>query len=122
MGSGHRRAALYRRPGGSRHGRAGSHEHRQRVQLHARRSVARPPRREAGTDVERRRVLDEVQARTEEFEAANKELEAFSYSVSHDLRAPLRAIDGFSRILSNEYGAQLPQEAREYLQLVRDNT
>ena len=52
--------------------------------------------------------------------AANQELEAFSYSVSHDLRAPLRAINGFSRILLNEYAPQDP-EARRYLLLMRDN-
>src|SRR5262249_10798401 len=63
-----------------------------------------------------------VQERTAELEAINRELEAFSYSVSHDLRAPLRAIDGFSRILADEYAAPLPQEAREYLQLVREST
>jgi len=57
-----------------------------------------------------------------ELQAAVSELDAFSYSVSHDLRAPLRAIDGFSRILLKQYGSILPQEPREYLQLVRDNT
>jgi PAS domain S-box-containing protein len=60
-----------------------------------------------------------VEERTLELKAANKELEAFSYSVSHDLRAPLRAIDGFSRILSEEHAADLPQEAQRYLGLVR---
>ncbi len=57
-----------------------------------------------------------------ELVAANKELEAFSYSVSHDLRAPLRAIDGFSRILLEDYEAILPIEANRYLGLVRSNT
>jgi signal transduction histidine kinase len=64
------------------------------------------------------RVLE----RTAQLEAANKELESFSYSVSHDLRAPLRAIDGFSRIVLDEYTAALPEEGRAYLRLVRDNT
>jgi PAS domain S-box-containing protein len=62
-----------------------------------------------------------VRERTCELEAANRELEAFSYSVSHDLRAPLRAMDGFSRILLEEYAPQLPKEAHDYLQLVRNN-
>jgi signal transduction histidine kinase len=59
--------------------------------------------------------------RAELLEAANKELEAFSYSISHDLRAPLRAMDGFSRILLEDFGSELPAEARRYLGLVRDN-
>jgi len=64
---------------------------------------------------------ERVFQRTAELETANKELEAFSYSVSHDLRAPLRAIDGFSRILLEDYILQLAPEAQRYLHLVRDN-
>jgi signal transduction histidine kinase/histone H3/H4 len=61
-----------------------------------------------------------LQQRTE-LEAANSELDAFSYSVSHDLRAPLRAIDGFSRILLEETNGTFGGEHRRYLELVRAN-
>jgi PAS domain S-box-containing protein len=61
---------------------------------------------------------ERVAARTRELEMSNRELEAFSYSVSHDLRAPLRAIAGFSSILEQEYGQQLTGEARRYLQRI----
>lgn len=62
-----------------------------------------------------------VVERTAELQVANKELEAFAYSVSHDLRAPLRAVDGFSRILMEEYGPQLPAGAQHYLEVARNN-
>ena len=62
-----------------------------------------------------------VQLRTAQLQASNKELESFSYSVSHDLRAPLRAMDGFSRILLEEYKPQLPTEAQKYLDFVRES-
>jgi light-regulated signal transduction histidine kinase (bacteriophytochrome) len=61
-----------------------------------------------------------VRERTAQLEAANKELEAFGYSVSHDLRAPLRAVDGFSTILLDRYGPQFDAQGRHYLQRVRD--
>ena len=63
---------------------------------------------------------DKIARRTEQLESANQELEAFSYSVSHDLRTPLRHISGFSRILVNEFGTGMAVEAREYLQRIED--
>jgi PAS domain S-box-containing protein len=61
-----------------------------------------------------------VEARTRELTRANQELESFAYSVSHDLRAPLRAIDGFSRLLTERYGDRIDEEGREYLLRVRN--
>ena len=60
-----------------------------------------------------------VQTRTAELEAANAELESFAYSVSHDLRAPLRALDGFSQILLDDYGLQLDEKGRGYVERIR---
>ena len=60
-----------------------------------------------------------VAQRTADLESANKELEAFSYSVSHDLRAPLRAVDGFSQAVLEDFGPQLPEEGRRYLATIR---
>jgi PAS domain S-box-containing protein len=65
------------------------------------------------------KLNEDLKQRAAQLEAANKELEAFSYSVSHDLRAPLRSIDGFSHALLEDYGEQLSGEGRNYLERVR---
>jgi light-regulated signal transduction histidine kinase (bacteriophytochrome) len=61
----------------------------------------------------------ELELANGELQAANKEMESFSYSISHDLRAPVRAVDGFSSLLEKEAGDILPPEPRRYLSLVR---
>jgi PAS domain S-box-containing protein len=70
--------------------------------------------RELNTELEQR-----VIERTAQLEAANRELEAFSYSVSHDLRAPLRAVNGFAGIVLEDFSPQLPEEGRRYLERIR---
>ncbi len=69
-----------------------------------------------------RELEERVQERTVQLLAANKEMEAFAYSVSHDLKAPIRAIDGFSRILMLEHAGQLDSEGLRLLEVVRRNT
>ncbi len=66
------------------------------------------------TDLERR-----VTQRTAQLEATNRELESFAYSISHDLRSPLRALDGFSEILLQDYGETLDDTGRDYLRRIK---
>ena len=74
-------------------------------------------------EADRRRLNEElehrVRQRTAQLEATNRELEAFSYSISHDLAAPLRSIDGFSQILLEDHAEDLDDEGKDYLARVR---
>ncbi len=101
------------------------------MNLSARRPRAFPPEelallttigRQLGIAVQNAQLYETLQRSTAQLEATNQELEAFSYTISHDLRAPLRAMDGFSRILLEEYGSTLPAKAQHYLGQVHDST
>jgi light-regulated signal transduction histidine kinase (bacteriophytochrome) len=77
-------------------------------------------RRQADEDRRVKAQLEHrVAVRTEQLEATNKELESFSYSVSHDLRSPLRAINGYARMLEEDHGARLDEDAKRCLTVVR---
>jgi len=65
---------------------------------------------------------ERVKLRTEQLRAVNRELETFTYSVSHDLKAPLRGIDGYSKLLQDEYGDKLGDEAAHFINTIRSST
>jgi PAS domain S-box-containing protein len=67
------------------------------------------------------RLEQRVADRTAQLQASNQELEAFTYSVSHDLRAPLRHIDGFSKLLAEKHQAELSPDARDYVATIRES-
>lgn len=80
-------------------------------------------RRVSNRDItERKFAEEELKRRSVELEAANRELESFAYSVSHDLRAPLRTIDGFSQIIIDDYAGKLDEQGRNYLLRVKTAT
>ncbi len=81
-------------------------------------AVARDMTAQKRTEEEIARLNAALAERLTELEASNKGLEAFSYSVSHDLRAPLRAIDGFVHLLVDDYGEKLEPGARRYLEII----
>lgn len=71
---------------------------------------------------ERKKMEEELRHRTEDLEASNKELEAFSYSVSHDLRAPLRSMEGFSSALLEDYSDKLDEQGKQYLKYIQESS
>ena len=76
-----------------------------------------------GQDItERKKSEEELRQRTAELQASNKELEAFSYSVSHDLRAPLRGMAGFSSALMEDYSEKLDEDGKRYLRHIQESS
>jgi PAS domain S-box-containing protein len=90
--------------------------------LNANRDITEEKRAQQEIRQLNRKLEQRVKDRTVQLEATNHELEAFAYSVSHDLRAPLRGIDGWSLALLEDYGPQLDSEGRQYLERVRSET
>ncbi|MBX2866298.1 MAG: response regulator, partial [Leptolyngbyaceae cyanobacterium MAG.088] len=73
-------------------------------------------------EIERQQAAEQIQQSLTQLAVSNQELEAFAYSISHDLRAPLRAINGFSQALREDYGGQFNKEAKYYFDRIRANT
>ena len=84
------------------------------------RDVTQQKRAEAQINALNAALEDKVRQRTAQLESANKELEAFSYSVAHDLRAPLRSIDGFSHLLEKAVAPETADRSRHYMHRIRD--
>src|SRR5579863_9321083 len=108
------------------------HLARRRADAHAREAIAHQKKLEVEV-LERKRVEEEVrqlntelekrvEQRTAELVASNEELESFTYSVSHDLRAPLRHVDGYAAMLEEEFGGQMPEEALKFVSKIRQGS
>ncbi len=108
------------------------HVAREKADAHARTAIEHQKKLEAEI-AERQRIEDEVrrlnselelrvELRTSELVASNQELESFAYSVSHDLRAPLRHVDGYAQILEEEFGPQMAPEAQKFARKIREGS
>ena len=86
------------------------------------RDITERKKTEAKLSQYRKNLEEKVEKRTAELEIANKELESFAYSVSHDLRAPLRAMDGFSLALLEDYEGKLDDQGKDFLHRIRNNS
>lgn len=95
---------------------------RARVRAQVRRKQFEDENRRMRHEVAQQQLADTRAALLEDLQRKNKELEAFGYSVSHDLRAPLRAIDGFARMLEEDWGERLDEPAREWVKRIRGSS